>query len=288
MAKPPKKQTTLQEDLTSTISTVKDTVTELTELSQELGLYDVEGNPLIKNTPTTSQEATESTSETFEGESNTVVTPEPQNASEASVEPLQEFVDSSIPLVDEKLSLKDGWGRPLPTVAIVIQSVNYTDLVSQALYLAYLGAELDVSYRVMTVLPYRVRLLLPAENYAKWLSKEDQMVYNEDTTYNRVLVKSYDLYGFWKNIIKIGKNGSIVQPKHVAQKVGGYMVPCLTRSPVADTPESRLGIGKIKYDKSELESFTLESLKIVGDWYSILPSNSKLKYIRAIMDKQGS
>ena len=300
MAKKPTKQ--------ATPKTPEQAMDELTELSQELGLYDVEGNPLIKDAPTTSQEATESTLETIEDESNTVVTPKPQNASEGSVGGLNatdelgalldEITDENkhpeliptveidLPLVDEKLSLKDGWGRPFPTVSVVIQSVNYTDLVSQALYLAYLGAELDTSYRIMTVLPYRVRLLLPAENYDKWISKEDQMAYSEDTTYNRVLVKAYNLYDFWKNIVKIGENGAIVQPRHVAQKIGGYMVPCLTRSPVADTPESRMGREKIKYTKDELDSFTLEQLKIVGDWYKLPSLNAKSKYVKLILESQ--
>lgn len=160
--------------------------------------------------------------------------------------------------------------------------------MSQVLYAASLDAELDRSYRILTTVPYRLRLLLPTENYDKWLSKEDVMVYDENVSYNRVLVRAYNLYDFWKNVIKIGKNGAIVVPRHVAQKIGGYMVPCYTRSPVADTPESRVSLSKIKYTKGELESFTLESLKIVASWYEGIPSmNSKIKYIKEILVKQG-
>ena len=114
------------------------------------------------------------------------------------------------------------------------------------------------------------------------------MVYDENVSYNRVLVRAYNLYDFWKNVIKIGKSGAIVVPRHVAQKVGGYMVPCYTRSPVADTPESRVSLSKIKYSKEELDGFTLESLKIVASWYDGIPSmNAKKGYIKAILEKQG-
>ena len=112
------------------------------------------------------------------------------------------------------------------------------------------------------------------------------MVYDENVSYNKVLVRGFDLYSFWRNIIKIGKNGAIIVPRTVAQKVAGYMANCYTRAPIADTPESRVNHKKIKYTKTELESFNLESLKIIGDWYEIPPSNSKLRYIKVILEAQ--
>ena len=197
-------------------------------------------------------------------------------------------MELDIPPVDDKLTLKDAWDRPIPTTLITLQTVNYTDLVSQVLYAAYLGAELDTSYRIFSTVPYRIRLLLPSENYDKWLSKEDVMVYDENVSYNKVLVRGFDLYSFWRNIIKIGKNGAIIVPRTVAQKVAGYMVSCYTRAPIADTPESRVSLSKINYTKEELESFTLESLKIVASWYDGIPSmNAKKGYIKAILEKQG-
>ena len=246
-----------------------------------------------------------------EDESNTVVTPDPQNASEGSVGGLNgtgeldallgEITDENkhpeliptveidSPLVDDKLTLKDGWGRPLPTTLLTLQTVNYTELVSQVLHAAYLGAELDNSFRIFSTVPYRIRLLLPSENYDKWLSKEDVMVYDENISYNKVLVRGFDLYSFWRNIIKIGKNGAIIVPRTVAQKVAGYTVSCYTRAPISDTPESRVSLSKIKYTKDELESFTLESLKIVASWYEGIPSmNAKKGYIKEILMKQSN
>ncbi len=283
-------------------STPEKAMDELTELSQELGLYDVEGNPLIKDTPTTSQEATESILENKEDESNTVVTPEAQNVSDSVLEPLNgtgeldalldKVTDENkheelIPTVNDKLILKDGQGKPIPTKLVVIQSMNYTDLVSQVLQAAYLGAELDKSYRIVTTVPYRIRLLLPTDNHSKWLSKEDVMVYDENVSYNKVLVRGFDLYSFWRNIIKIGKNGAIIVPRTVAQKTSGYMVNCYTRAPMVDTPEHRVGREKVIYTKTELEGFNLASLLAAGSWYG-LNSNSKLKLIRGILQAQGN
>lgn len=198
-------------------------------------------------------------------------------------------VELDSPPVDDKLTLKDAWDRPIPTTLVTLQTVNYTELVSQVLYLAYLGAQLDRSYRIMTTVPYRIRLLLPTENYEKWISKEDVMVYDENVSYNKVLVRGFSLYPFWDNVVKVGKSGAMVVPRTVAQKVAGYMVSCYTRAPIADTPESRVSLSKIKYTKEELESFTLESLKIVASWYEGIPSmNAKKGYIKEILIKQGS
>ena len=292
------------------IETSKKAVDELTELSQELGLYDVEGNPLVKDESTVPLEAPTEAVESVQEEINATVAQTDETPSSIGLEPLKAIgelddlldeiteenkhpeliptVELDSPPVDDKLTLKDAWGRPVPTTLVTLQTVNYTELVSQVLYAASLDAELDRSYRIMTTVPYRIRLLLTTDNYEKWISKEDVMVYDENVSYNRVLVRAYNLYDFWKNVIKIGKSGAIVQPRHVAQKIGGYMVPVLTRSPVADTPESRVSLSKIKYTKEELESFTLESLKIVASWYEGIPSmNAKKGYIKAILEKQG-
>ena len=347
MAKPPKKQ--------ATPKTPEQAMDELTELSQEFGLYDVEGNPLVKDESTMPLEAPTEPLQAIAEEINATVaktdeTPisiglDPLNAAEelgelldkvteenkhpeliptivvgsvlvegvhyeqsgldgAKVESVgdkirvttaegevKEFTEppelSFIP-VDDKLTLKDAWGRPVPTTLITLQTVNYTELVSQVLYAASLDAELDRSYRIMTTVPYRIRLLLPTENYEKWISKEDVMVYDENVSYNKVLVRGFSLYPFWDNVVKVGKSGAMVVPRTVAQKVAGYMVSCYTRAPIADTPESRVSLSKIKYTKEELESFTLESLKIVASWYEGIPSmNSKIKYIKEILVKQG-
>ena len=292
------------------IETSKKAMDELTELSQELGLYDVEGNPLVKDESTMPVEAPTEVVESVQEETNPTVAQTDETPSSIGLEPLNateelgELLDGiteenkhpeliptvelDSPPVDDKLTLKDAWDRPIPTTLITLQTVNYTELVSQVLYLAYLGAELDKSYRIMTTVPYRIRLLLPSENYDKWISKEDVMVYDENVSYNKVLVRGFDLYSFWRNIIKIGKNDAIIVPRTVAQRVAGYMVSCYTRAPIADTPESRISREKIKYTKEELESFTLESLKIVASWYDGIPSmNSKIKYIKEILVKQG-
>ena len=317
MVKPKKqvtpKSTETDQIVVSTVDlpkTPEQAMQELVELSEELGLYDITDNPLVKDESTVPIEAPTEVVESDSEEMNATVAQIDETPSSIGLEPLNateqlgELLDGvteenkhpeliptvelDSPPVDDKLTLKDAWGRPVPTTLITLQTVNYTELVSQVLYAASLDAELDRSYRILTTVPYRLRLLLPTENYDKWLSKEYVMVYDENVSYNRVLVRAYNLYDFWKNVIKIGKNGAIVVPRHVAQKIGGYMVPCYTRSPVADTPESRVSLSKIKYTKEELESFTLESLKIVASWYEGIPSmNSKIKYIKEILVKQG-
>ena len=42
-----------------------------------------------------------------------------------------------------------------------------------------------------------------------FLSKESQVVFDENLTYNKVLVKAFDLYTFFRNVIKVGKDGCI-------------------------------------------------------------------------------
>ena len=230
MAKKPTKQATPKSTETNEImvatvdlpKTPEQAMDELTELSQELGLYDAEGNPLVKDESAMPLEGSTEAVESVQEEMNTDVaqteeTPdsiglEPLNATEQLGELLDEITDENkhpeliptvevdSPPVDDKLTLKDGWGRPLPTTLLLLQTVNYTELVSQVLQAAYLGAELDRSFKILSVVPYRVRLLLPTENYDKWLSKEDVMVYDETISYNKVLVRGFNPYDFFKNL----------------------------------------------------------------------------------------
>ena len=341
MAKKPLKQ--------EVTKTPEQAMRELVELPQELGLYDITDNPLVKDDSIMPIEAYVEAVESVKEEITATVAQCDEIASSINLQPLnateqlgeitdenkhpeliptvelesvlvegvdyhqsglegakveavgdkirvttvegdvREFTGSTTTPVDDKLTLKDGWGRPIPTTLITLQTVNYTELVSQVLYLAYLGGELDRSYGILTTVPYRIRLLLPTENYEKWLSKEDVMVYDENVSYNKVLVRGFSLYTFWDNVVKVGKSGAVVVPRTVAQKVAGYMVSCYTRAPIADTPESRVSLSKIKYTREELDSFTLESLKIVASWYDGIPSmNAKKGYIKEILIKQGN
>lgn len=287
MAKKPTKQapksTETDEIVVATVDlpkTPEQAMDELTELSQELGLYEVEGNPLVKDDATMPVEASTEALEPFADETNATVAQEPTEASSIATEPLNDTP------VEDKLTLKDGQGKPIPTKLVVIQSMNYTDLVSQVLFAGYLGSQLDRSFRILSTVPFRIRVLMPEDQYENFLSKESQVVFDENLTYNKVLVKSYDLYRFWEHIINIGKDGGIIKPKHVAQKRPMYMVPILTRAPMVDAPEHRVGHEKVIYSKSELESFSLASLLAAGSWYG-LNSNSKLKLIRGILDAQG-
>lgn len=308
MAKKPTKQATPKSTETNEImvatvdlpKTPEQAMDELTELSQELGLYDVESNPLVKNESTMPIEASTEAVESVQEEMNPTVAQTEEIDSSIGLEPLNATeenehleliptVEVDSPPVDDKLTLKDGWGQVIPTTLVTIQTVNYTDLVSQVLQAAYLGAELDRSFKLLSVVPYRVRLLLPTENYEKFLSKEDIMVYDETISYNKVLVRGFNPYDFFKNLIKIGKTGAIVQPRSIAQKNSGYMVSVLTRSPVKDSPESRISREKIAYTKDELDNFSLEDLRIVASWYEGIPSmNAKKGYIKEILIKQGN
>lgn len=287
MAKKPTKQTTPKSIETDQIvvatvdlpKTPEQAMDELTELSQELGLYDVEGNPLVKDNTTMPVEASTEALEPFASETNATVAQEPENDSSIATEPLNDTP------VEDKLTLKDGQGKPIPTKLVVIQSMNYTDLVSQALYAGYLGSELDRSFRILSTVPFRIRVLMPEDQYENFLSKESQVVFDENLTYNKVLVKAFDLYTFWKNVIKVGKEGAFVVPREVVRRKP-LMAPCYMRMPIADTPESRVDFKKVIYTRDELESFSLASLKACASWYDIPSSNSKLKYLRAILEKQ--
>ena len=310
MAKKPTKQATPKSTENNEIvvanvdlpKTPEQAMDELVELSQELGLYDITDNPLVKDDATMPSEGSTEALAPIADETNATVAKEPTEASSIATESLNatnelgELLDKVteenrheelIPTVEDKLTLKDGQGKPIPTKLVVIQSMNYTDLVAQTLYAGYLGSQLDRSFRILSTVPFRIRVLMPEDQYENFLSKESQVVFDENLTYNKVLVKAFDLYTFFKNIIKVGKDGAMLIPREVVRRKP-LMAPCYMRMPIADTPESRVGTQKVHYTKAELESFNLESLKACASWYNLPSSNSKLKYIKAILESQGN
>jgi len=324
MAKVPKKSTTTQDALNSTINTVKGATLELKELhkelstqsvekcvesvdlpaekgsfyltseqtldeivaiSQELGLYELDSNPLINSSRPI--EAVESVQQ----ESNTTVAPEAGIAVNAS----QSVIEASLPVgitisepTNEAQYVKDGWDRPVPTKVVTIKKSYLRETVEETLYIANLGGALDTTFLPTMTCPFICRMLLPESKYQEYLERSSQIGYDESLNgYNEVLVKGVDRPTFWKNLVKVGNAGGFLVPNSQPTRAPQFTAKLLTRKPVADTIHTQLKPKKAIYTREELESFSIEDLHIIGGWFK-LSFNSKQKYVKAIIESQES
>lgn len=272
MAKKPTKQATPKSTETNEIvvatvdlpKTPEQVMSELTELSQELGLYDITDNPLIKGTLTDSQEAID------------------------TQRPLPTGIAISPPTCDTQY-VKNGWDKPVPTKVVTIKKPHLHETVNEALYLARLGSQLDLTFVPTMYCPFICRMLLPEDKYQDYLEHKSEDNYNElqADAYNEILVKAVDRITFWKALIKVGNAGAFIKPNTAPVKNPHFMVKVLTKRPVDATINTQLRVPRAVYTEADMEGFSIDELKIIGGWYN-LSFNSKQKYIKAILEAQGS
>ena len=279
MARPTKKQETTQREKT---------LDELSAVSQEIGMYKQEDDPTINSSRPI--EAVD----TVQQEINTVVVPEANIAvieAQEATEGVTEYsllvgITISEPTNDAQY-VKNGWGNPLPTKVVTIKKSYLRETVEEALYIANLGGALDTTFLPTMTCPFICRMLIPEANYQEYLERKSQIGYDESQVggYNEVLVKGVDRSTFWKNLVKVGNAGGFLLPNSQPTRAPQFTAKLLTRKPVLDTINTQLKPKKAIYTREELESFSIEDLHIVGEWYN-LSFNSKQKYVKAILDKQ--
>jgi len=297
MARPTKKQETTQREKT---------LDELSAVSQDIGMYEQDDPTINSDRPV---EATESVQQ----EINTTVAPEAKmatiEAQEATGVSLGSLLDkvtnenkhpeliSDLPLpvgitisepTNDAQHVKNGWGNPLPTKVVTIRKSYLRETVEEALYIANLGGALDTTFLPTMTCPFICRMLLPEDKYQEYLERKSQNGYDESHNgYNEVLVKGVDRATFWKNLIKVGNTGGFLLPSSQPTRAPQFTAKLLTRNPVADTIETKLKPVKAQYTREELEAFSIEDLRTIGDWYN-LSFNSKQKYVKAIIEIQES
>lgn len=299
MARPTKKQETSQREKT---------LDELSAVSQDIGMYKQDDDPTINSSRPV--EATESVKQ----EINTTVAPEAKmatiEAQEATGVSLGSLLDkvtnenkhpeliSDLPLpvgitisepTNDAQHVKNGWGNPLPTKVVTIKKSYLRETVEEALYIANLGGALDTTFLPTMACPFICRMLLPEDKYQEYLERKSQIGYDESLNgyYNEVLVKGVDRANYWKNLVKVGNTGGFLLPSSQPTRAPQFTAKLLTRNPVADTIETKLKPVKAQYTREELEAFSIEDLRTIGDWYN-LSFNSKQKYVKAIIEIQES
>lgn len=296
MARPTKKQETTQREKT---------LDELSAVSQDIGMYKQDDDPTINSSRPV--EATESVKQ----EINTTVAPEAKmatiEAQEATGVSLGSLLDkvtddnkhpeliTDLPTgitisepTNDAQCVKNGWGNPLPTKVVTIKKSYLRETVEEALYIANLGGALDTTFLPTMACPFICRMLLPEDKYQEYLERKSQNGYDESHNgYNEVLVKGVDRSTFWKNLIKVGNTGGFLLPSSQPTRAPQFTAKLLTRNPVADTIETKLKPVKAQYTREELEAFSIEDLRTIGDWYN-LSFNSKQKYVKAIIEIQES
>lgn len=212
----------------------------------------------------------------------TLVLPEALNELQTRTDSVELIVEPTL----DKQTLKDAWDRPIPTKVVLIEALNFHSLTAKVLYAASLGAKLDPTFDVRIHIPYLARILLPEENYGKYLAEQDKLAYNSSVQYNKVIIKAHDRNEFFKAVMEVGNSGVVLDPAGAAMKTPYYSVTVLTRKPLQDNINVTVGWQKVTYTAEELESFGIIELTTICKWHKIPTSKSKDKCIKLILEFQ--
>jgi hypothetical protein len=203
--------------------------------------------------------------------------PEEENVSE-------EVVEAPVPYVAP--TLYDAWDRPIPTVTLCLEDVDFNRLVNRVVQAGNYGAELNPTKEVKVHgVPYQIHLIMSQEEFDKYSLEEKHASYDESVEYGKVTVQAQDRQLFFKNLLAISKLGAVVEPATGIYKTPTYRASVLTRAPVEASANVIVGPVKVKYSQEELESFDIKQLSIIGSWYNI-SLKAKKAYVKAILEKQ--
>lgn len=245
--------------------TPEDAMNELTELSQELGLYDNVENPLIKDNRD-SVEASQEPLQTFAELSDTLASPPPTEGLE------------SLPIESEGVS---------DATVITISGVDLTKVMKDVVYAGYLGGVLDKTTfpRIQSV-PFSVRIVLPNSKVELFNDKSNIKTFETDLEVIDAQVAVPDVMTFLNYCLNLGKRGYIHKENTIVQRNPCYIMKFVGRSPMQNVPFVQTSPNRPKFTRDEMRNMAWEDLKYLGQqWYGTYHRNRE-QLIRQIDNAQ--
>ena len=186
-----------------------------------------------------------------------------ENVSESVTEPSEAIVENN------KQTLINGQGNPVPTTQITLRHVNMEKMVADILQVAYIGGDLDPTfYPRLNAVPYLCKVLLPTDMVEIFENKTQLAEYHEDGEV--VLVKAFDVINLVKQLIEVGKKGYVLTPKKAVLTRGKFLASVTGRVPIKPSINFNVDVRTLaKYTREELTSFDLATLKGLGERYGV-------------------
>lgn len=186
-----------------------------------------------------------------------------ENVSESVTEPSEAIVENN------KQTLINGQGNPVPTTQITLRHVNMEKMVADILQVAYIGGDLDPTfYPRLNAVPYLCKVLLPTDMVEIFENKTQLADYHEDGEV--VLVKAFDVINLVKQLIEVGKKGYVLTPKKAVLTRGKFLASVTGRVPIKPSINFNVDVRTLaKYTREELTSFDLATLKGLGERYGV-------------------
>jgi hypothetical protein len=122
-------------------------------------------------------------------------------------------------------------------VDLLLKDGKLTVMISEVLYLGYLGATLvPGTLPRLRNLPFMVQLRLSKEANEKYMNNIDRPEFCQDTNYTKHNVSSIDPLKFIQSILDIGAKGGILVDKKIVQNGSTFLAQVLVEGELETSP----------------------------------------------------
>lgn len=174
----------------------------------------------------------------------------------------------------------------IPCTNITLRNVRMADITEEILYLAHLGAELDVTFAPQLArVPYIVKMKLPVDSLELYNNRQEKPIYEESQIYLKVQVSASDRFSWIKKIIELGKKGAVLQPKLRVTNSPNYAAHLFTKFPVEWTVVTKISPERLDFSEEELMEMPFSDVRIVAKWYNI-EGTSRAALVPEILNAQ--
>jgi hypothetical protein len=275
MARPRKNKEVENKEIIPTVDVgaevVEDTVKSVEVINEKLD----EMEEVLENIQDISKTFSEALQEDLPSE-DTEVSDLGENVSESVTEAI---------VANNKQTLINGQGNPVPTTQITLRHVNMEKMVADILQVAYIGGDLDPTfYPRLNAVPYLCKMLIPTDMVTVFENKTQLAEYHEDGEV--VSVKAFDVINLVKQLIEVGKKGYVLTPKKAVLTRGKFLASVTGRVPIKPSINFNVDVRTLaKYTREELTSFDLATLKGLGERYGV-SHRGKVPLIAMILKAQ--
>ena len=212
-------------------------------------------------------EAQEATRASPEPVSDVIVEEIIQSTSNNSTEPKSDTLpERSVTLETIPTVTMRYYGNDVPATQITLRFSRLTDLVKELVYIGTMDAELDNSFLPrLDSPPYLAKVVIPTMRYDKYLARDNEPMYNENLEYSKLRVSGMDRAGWVRKILELSRKGAVISPKKAAISSPILSVELSTRVPMVSQANVNVEPANVLYSKEELDTMTIEQLRIIGD-----------------------
>jgi hypothetical protein len=247
----------------------------------------------LKKETTIAQDTPVASQEPLQEDLATLVSNDGENGVDAATDSQNVTLDSATELPEQNTSPNQRtikvYGKDVPVETITLggvgtqEGINLNLIVEKLLYVASLGGDWDRAvYPRLKNIPYGLTMILPTDKLEQYNQKEGFDSFNESFEYTKTAINAIDQNTFLDLVVKLGKQGAILDPNRHVTKAPKLAAFLLSKQPAKKDPLIKQSPIRPKYSKAQLEEMDWEGLREVGKWWDVTATQKAMLITRIL------